>query len=136
MLLACRLPGTPQSFGTLLTTSKPPAVPAEAPGRSAGLPPDVRVARQRDGGKRQCAAGFVLDASLVMATTSCRQLTARPGHWCRCHLFLAGNRRATRGFRRLAHAHQPLFKLCPGAAPRSERAEDLLQHCQLLIERG
>jgi len=64
MLLACRLPGTPQSFGTLLTTSKPPAVPAEAPGRSAGLPPDVRVARQRDGGKRQCAAGFVLDASL------------------------------------------------------------------------
>ena len=70
-----------------------------------------------------------------MATTSCRQLTARPGRWCRCHLFLAGNRRATRGFRRLAHAHQPLFKLCPGAAPLRERAEDLLQHCQLPIER-
>jgi hypothetical protein len=36
MLLACRLPGIPQSFGELLTTSKHPAVPAEAPGLFGG----------------------------------------------------------------------------------------------------
>jgi hypothetical protein len=71
-----------------------------------------------------------------MATASGRQLTACRGRWCRCQLLLACNRRATRGFRRLPHAEQLLFKLCPGAAPLRERPEDLLQHCQLPIERG
>ena len=70
-----------------------------------------------------------------MATTSGPQLTACRACWCRCQLLLAGIRRATRGFRRLPLAEQPLFKLCPGATPLRERAEDLLQHCQLPIER-
>ena len=35
-----------------------------------------------------------------------------------------------------AHGQQPLFKLCPRPAPLCQRAQDLLQHRELLIEGG
>jgi hypothetical protein len=34
------------------------------------------------------------------------------------------------------HGQQPLFKFCPRAAPLGERGQDLLQHRELLVERG
>jgi hypothetical protein len=48
---------------------------------------------------------------------------------------LTGSRLSS-GLRPRAHIQQPLFEIGPCLAPRRERAEDLLQHRKLLVERG